>query len=161
LWNPVGFGVLSQQNLRFGGTYDATNSTVITVSTFGTQAGLTSGDAIPIGSNDIAGVYLVCQTPGSAVTVPNVEADTHKVNDWIVCLGEKSAWMLIENSTGGGGGGGVSVLNDLLDVSIDDGTPDTFSFIAPRVALADDQLLKYNATDGVWRNTSIIAGGTF
>ena len=163
LWNPVGFGVLSQQNLRFGGTYDATTSTVITVSTFGVQAGLSAGDAIPDGSNDIAGVYLVCQVEGNLVTVPNVESVDHKVGDWIVCLGEASGWIHIDNSGGGGGGGGggAQVLNDLLDVSIDDGVVDNLRTITPRVALADDQLLKYNSSDGVWRNTSIINCGTF
>ena len=163
LWAAVGFGVLSQQNLRFGGTYDATTSKLVTVSTFGVEAGLAAGDVIPDGSNDIAGVYLVCQVAGNLVTVPNVESVDHKVGDWIVCLGEASGWIHIDNSGGGGGGGGggAQVLNDLLDVSLDDGVVDNLKTIAPRVALADDQLLKYNASDGVWRNTSKINCGTF
>ena len=161
LWSPVGFGVLSQQNLRFGGTYDATNSTVVTVSTYGVQAGLAAGDAIPDGSNELAGIYLVCQVAGDSVAVPNVESVDHKNGDWIVCLGEASGWIHIDNSPGGGGGGGAQVLNDLLDVSIDDGVVDNLRTITPRVALADDQLLKYNSSDGVWRNTSIINCGTF
>jgi len=161
LWSPVGFGVLSQQNLRFGGTYDATNSTVVTVSTFGVQAGISAGDSIPEPNDDLAGLYLVCQEEGSAVSVPNVEAIDHKVGDWIVCLGSAQGWIHIDNSQGGGGGGGASVLNDLLDVSLDDGVVDNLKTIAPRVALADDQLLKYNSSDGVWRNTSIINCGDF
>ena len=47
------------------------------------------------------------------------------------------------------------------DVSLDDGVVDNLKTITPRVALAEDQLLKYNATDGVWRNTSKINCGTF
>ena len=54
---------------------------------------------------------------------------------------------------------GAQRLNDLLDVSIGDGTLDQRNVGQPRVALQDDQLLKYNTADGTWRNTSIINCG--
>ena len=157
----MGFGVLSQQNLRFGGTYDATISSVVTVSTYGVQSGISAGDEIPEPNDDLAGLYLICQEAGNAVSVPNVESVDHQIGDWIVCLGSSQGWIHIDNSESGGGGGGASVLNDLLDVSLDDGVVDNLKTITPRVALADDQLLKYNSSDGVWRNTSKINCGSF
>ena len=107
--------------------------------------------------------FTACQTAGDAVTVPNVESVEHTLADWIVCLGETAGWIHIDNAAGGGGGGGGGAqrLNDLLDVSIGDATPDSRRMGQPRVALEDDQLLKYNTSDGTWRNTSIINCGTF
>ena len=104
-----------------------------------------------------------CQTAGDAVTVPKVEGVEHTLADWIVCLGASAGWIHIDNAAGGGGGGGGGAqrLNDLLDVSIGDGTLDQRNVGQPRVALQDDQLLKYNPADGTWRNTSIINCGTF
>ena len=64
LWLPVGFGVLTQQNLRFAGTYDAENSKIQSVSTFGTAAGLSAGDAIPVATDLLAGVYLTLYDRG-------------------------------------------------------------------------------------------------
>ena len=40
IWLPVGFGVLAQQNLRVGFTYDAATATIITTTSYGTTAGL-------------------------------------------------------------------------------------------------------------------------
>ena len=163
IWLPVGFGVLTQQNLRFAGTYDASTSKIQTLSNYGIQAGLEAGSDIPVATNGLAGLYLICQTAGDAVTVPNVESVEHTLADWIVCLGETAGWIHIDNAAGGGGGGGGGAqrLNDLLDVSIGDGTLDQRNVGQPRVALQDDQLLKYNTADGTWRNTSIINCGTF
>ena len=164
IWLPVGFGVLTQQNLRFAGTYDASTSQIQTLSNYGVQAGLEAGSSIPVATDSLAGLYLICQTEGDAVTVPNVESVEHTLADWIVCLGASAGWIHIDNAAGGGGGGGgggAQRLNDLLDVSIGDGTLDSRSVAQPRVALQDDQLLKYNTADGTWRNTSIINCGTF
>ena len=47
IWLPVGFGVLTQQNLRFAGTYDASTSKILTVE-LRIQAGLEAGSDIPI-----------------------------------------------------------------------------------------------------------------
>ena len=163
LWLPVGFGVLTQQNLRFCGTYDASSSTVESVSSYGTLAGITAGDPIPLASDELAGVYLICTTEGSAVSVPNVQNIEHTLADWIVCLGSANGWVHIDNDSGsgGGGGGGAQVLNDLLDVSLNDGTIDMGLDPEPQAILADDQLLKYNFSDGMWRNTSRLDCGVF
>ena len=162
LWLPVGFGVLTQQNLRFGGTYDATTSTISTLSSYGTLAGLQAGDPVPLATDELAGLYLVCQVEGNAVLVPNVQGIQHTMGDWIVCLGTVNGWIHIDNDAGGGGGGGgAQVLNDLLDVSLNDGTLDMALTPVPQVALADGQLLKYNVADGMWRNTSTLNCGVF
>ena len=50
-------------------------------------------------------------------------------------------------------------LNDLLDVTIS-GSGGPFS-TAPRMALADKQLLKYDGGEGQWKNTDLIDGGSF
>ena len=163
LWLPVGFGVLTQQNLRFAGTYDASNSTIQTLSTYGVQAGLEVDAPVPLGSDALVGLYLICQTEGNGMLVPNVETIEHTLGDWIVCLGSSAGWIHIDNDAagGGGGGGGAQVLNDLLDVSLNDGTLDMSLMPIPQVALADGQLLKYSASDGVWRNTSRIDCGVY
>ena len=164
LWQPVGFGVLTQQNLRFGGTYNGSTSRLMSVSTFGVQAGLSRGAIIPDASEELAGIYLICQEPGNQVTVPNVEAVDHNITDWIVCLGETSAWTHVDNS-GIGHGQAIQVLNDLLDVSLNDGVVDArdalLKGVQPAITLQDGQLLKFSESDGMWRNTSILNCGEF
>ena len=96
--------------------------------------------------------------------VPNVQGIEHTMADWIVCLGTTQGWVHIDNdagSGGGGGGGGAQVLNDLLDVTLNDGTLDMSLQPEPFAALASGQILKYNATDGQWRNSSILDCGVF
>ena len=162
IWLPVGFGVLTQQNLRFAGTYDASNSTIASLTQYGTQGGLQVGDPVPVATDELAGVYLVCQVEGNAMTVPNVQGIEHTMADWIVCLGSTQGWVHIDNDagSGGGGGGGVEYLGQLLDVSLNDGTIDMSMQPQPQVTLAEGQLLKYGA-DGMWRNTSKIDCGVF
>ena len=162
IWLPVGFGVLAQQNLRVGFTYDATTANIITTTSYGTVAGLAPGQAIPNATDELIGVYGVCVTPGNAITVPNLNGTIHTAGDWILCLGETEGWVHIDVTSGGGGGGGAQVLNDLLDVTINDGTIDTVDLDPiPAVALEDGQLLKYRASDGMWRNSNIIDCGSF
>ena len=45
LWMNVGFGNLQAQNLRWGGTYNADNSSLVTLTSAGAAAGLKAGDA--------------------------------------------------------------------------------------------------------------------
>lgn len=164
IWLPVGFGVLAQQNLRLGFTYDATTARIITVTSYGTIAGLAAGELIPAGSDELLGVYGVCVVDGNAITVPQLNGVTHTPGDWILCLGATEGWVHIDvgGNGGGGGGSGVERLNDLLDVSLNDGTIDTIDLDPiPSVLLQDGHLLKYNAVSGMWRNTNIIDGGTF
>ena len=163
IWLPVGFGVLAQQNLRVGFTYDATTAKILTTTSYGTIAGLNTGDSIPNPTDELVGIYGICVTPGNAITVPNLTGTVHTPGDWILCLGETEGWVHIDvTNNGGGGGGGAQVLNDLLDVTINDGTIDTIDLDpVPAVALEDGQLLKYRSSDGMWRNSNIIDCGIF
>lgn len=165
IWLPVGFGVITEQNLRFAGTYNATDSTIQTLSSYGVTAGLEAGSNVPLASDALAGIYLVCQTPGNGMLVPDLQDIDHQVTDWVVCLGTANAWIHVDNASGGPDDAGARTLNELLDVSLDDGTLDTRMVPSakpePFVSLQEDQLLKYNSADGMWRNTSRIDCGTF
>ena len=109
-WIPVGFGRLSEENLRFCGTFDASTSTVVQVTTLGTSAGFTAGNLIPAATDALTGAYLVCAVAG---TYENVTYDT---GDWLLCLGQAEGYTRID--TLNGGGGGTVNLGDLLDVDI-------------------------------------------
>jgi len=110
-WIPVGFGRLSEENLRFCGTFDASTGNVIQVTPFGTAAGLTAGAAIPTATDVLTGVYLVCAVPG------NYAGNVYDNGDWTLCLGQAQGWVRIDTLTGGGGGATTN-LGDLLDVTI-------------------------------------------
>ena len=140
-WFKVGFGRLSDENLRFGGTFRADTGVIVTLTTFGTSAGLTAGVAIPTGTTALTGVYLVCTTAGTGTSVNGSSFDN---GDWILCLGADD-WDRVDTLSGGGSGG-ASDLDDLTDVVID--TPTAGQFI------------EY-ASDGKWKNVSEIAGGTY
>ena len=162
IWLPVGFGALAQQNLRVGFTYNADTATIVTTTSYGTIAGLTPGESIPNPTDELIGVYGVCVTDGNSITVPNLTGTVHTPGDWILCLGQTEGWVHIDVTQNGGGGGGAQVLDDLLDVTINDGSIDTVDLDPiPAVALEDGQLLKYRASDGMWRNSNIIDCGTF
>ena len=146
-WSPVGFGALQANNLRWGGVFDAAAGTVSIVTDFGTTAGLTAGGAIPAPSNDLSGLYLICQTEGNNVNQPAVSADTFTPGDWLLCINEVQGYVQIDSgATGGGGGGGSSYLSTLLDVSL--------------TSLKEGERLQADAS-GIWSNTSVMDGGTF
>ena len=148
LWSPVGFGVLQQSQLRWGGTYNASTGEIVSLTTFGSSSGLELG-LIPPSTEQSTGVYLLCVEPGSNVNQPDLTGKTHSAGDWIVAVGEE--WMFIDITSGGsGGGGGASTLGSLLDVEIDTmGNP-----------LVEGQRLQY-AASGMWENTGLIDGGQF
>jgi hypothetical protein len=115
-WMAVGQGALSGQNLRFCGTFDATNGHVKALTTFGTTDGFILGSAIPAASNTLTGAYLVCDTAGNATGVATgVSFDP---GDWIVCLGQARGWERIDTLNGSSGGGGSSTLDHLTDVAV-------------------------------------------
>ena len=150
-WSPVGFGALQANNLRWGGTFDATKGTIEIVTAFGQSSGLTAGQQIPQASDELGGMYFLCQVAGSNVTQDNVSGVDFTPGDWLLCISESQGYIhinAVENG-GGSGGGGAVVLNDLLDVSIGSSS-----------ALTDQNLLKYDSTTNVWRNTDIIDGGS-
>ena len=110
-WMPVGFGRLSEENLRFCGTADATTGTVLDTTQFGQAAGMVSANPIPAATDALAGAYLVVKTPGTYA------GDTYDAGDWILCLGKTNGWVRVDTLTGSGGGALIK-LEDLLDVNI-------------------------------------------
>ena len=155
MWMRIGFANFQGQQLRWGGTYDASTGNVGVVTAIGATAGLEAGSPVPAASDLLGGLYLLCTDAGSALTVPNLDGVDHTVGDWIACVGETQGWIHLDvtnDAGGGGGGGGASRLNDLLDVEVGSGSS---------VSLADQQLLKYDSGSGVWRNQAVVDGGTF
>jgi hypothetical protein len=159
IWLPVGFGALQANNLRWGGTYDADTDTLVSLTSIGVSEGLTAGQPFPAPTDQLSGIYFVCQVAGANCSQPNINGINHTAGDWALCLDQAQGWVHIDaNVAGGGGGGGAQYLNDLLDVEIG-GAASPFS-TAPAVALSRDQLLRYDGGAGLWRNTDIIDGGS-
>ena len=160
IWLPVGFGNLQQNNLRWGGTFDADTDTIVSLTSIGVSEGLTAGEPFPAPSDQLSGLYFICQVGGDSMSQPNLSGITHTPGDWALCLDAAQGWVPIDAAAGsGGGGGGAQYLNDLLDVTIN-GSGSPFS-TAPRMTLSNQQILKYDGGSGQWRNTDIINGGTF
>ncbi len=136
----VGFGRLSEENLRFCGTFNATNGLIVTLTSFGTSAGFSVGNAIPAGTASITGAYFVCITPGNGTAV--VPSTSFDAGDWCLCMGLND-WDRIDTLSGPGS---VSSLNDLSDVTIS--SPTT------------GQILVMQA-GGSFQNVSVISGGTY
>jgi len=139
-WFSVGFGRLAEENLRFCGTFNATNGLIVNLTTFGTSAGFTAGNAIPAGTASLTGTYFVCTTPGNGTSV--VSGTSFDVGDWAMCIGA-TGWQRVDTLSGPGS---VSALDDLSDVTIASPTA--------------GQFFEY-ASDGQWKNVSEIAGGTY
>ena len=160
IWLPVGFGALQANNLRWGGTFNATTDTVTTVTGIGTSDGLVAAASFPAPTDQLTGLYLLCETGGANCVQNNLVGVNFGPGDWAVCLGATQGWEFIDaSSAAGGGGGGAQRLNDLLDVTIG-GSSGPFG-VAPSIALAQEQILKYDSGDGQWKNTNIVNGGTF
>ena len=151
MWMAIGLQGLTGQQLRWGGTYDATSGNVVTTTAIGGQAGLTASTPVPTATDNLSGIYLLCITAGDAMTIPNLTGVTHTVGDWIYCISQTAGWAHADVTSGGGGGGGATRLNDLVDVEVGSGG-------SP--ALTTDQLLNYDGTSGLWRNNPDIDGGT-
>jgi hypothetical protein len=148
LWLSVGFGALQAQTLRWAGTVNADTSTIMTLTDIGVSEGLTAGGPIPTPSDELSGLYFVVQTGGSSITIPNVNGDTCTEGDWILYIDQAQGAIHLDISAGGGGGGGgASKLDDLTDVDLS--------------VVEADQLLQYDAISGMWKNVSLISGGTF
>ena len=160
IWLPVGFGALQANNLRWGGTYDADTDTLVMLTAIGVSEGLTAGQPFPAPTDQMSGIYFICQVAGNNCTQPNIDNQTHTAGDWALCIDQAQGWIHIDANAGGngGGGGGAQYLNDLLDVEIG-GASSPFS-TAPAVSLSADQLLRYDGGAGLWRNTDIIDGGS-
>ena len=139
-WFSVGFGRLAEENLRFCGTFNATNGLIVTLTTFGTSAGFSAGNAIPAGTAATTGAYFVCTVAGNGTAV--VPSTSFDAGDWCMCMGLND-WDRVDTLSGPGS---VSALDDLSDVTIN----------SPSAG----QFFEY-ASDGQWKNVSEIAGGTY
>ena len=139
-WFSVGFGRLAEENLRFCGTFNASNGLIVTLTSFGTSAGFSAGNAIPAGTASITGCYFVCVTAGNGTAV--VPSTSFDAGDWCLCMGLND-WDRVDTLSGPGS---VSALDDLSDVTIN----------SPSAG----QFFEY-ASDGQWKNVSEIAGGTY
>nr|BAR36020.1 phage-related tail fiber protein [uncultured Mediterranean phage uvMED] len=159
IWRPVGFGALQANNLRWGGTYNADTDQIVILTALGVSEGLEPGSPFPVPSNQLSGLYFICEEGGANMTQPNLSGQTHAAGDWALCVDEVQGWTRIEAA--GGGGGGAQYLSDLLDVDIDDtyraGSP--FE-TAPKIRLEDKHILVHDGGSGVWKNTNIIDGGS-
>ena len=136
----VGFGRLSEENLRFCGTFNATNGLIVTLTSFGVSAGFSVGNAIPAGTAAITGAYFVCITPGNGTAV--VPATSFDAGDWCLCMGLND-WDRIDTLSGPGS---VSSLNDLSDVTIS--SPTTGQILVLQ-------------SGGSFQNVSALSGGTY
>ena len=63
----VGFGRLSKDNLRFGGTVSADTGLVVNLTDNGRNAGLEIGKALPTATDPLGGLYLVVSTLAQAL----------------------------------------------------------------------------------------------
>ena len=146
-WSPVGFGALQANNLRWGGVFDAEAGTVTILTERGTSAGLKVGDAIPAPSDDLSGLYLICNKDGSNVPQPDVSTESFVAGDWLLCINATSGYTKIDSgASGGGGGGGSSYLSGLLDVNL--------------VGLKEGERLEVD-NSGIWNNSDTLDGGIF
>jgi len=100
-WLLVGYGSPTQLNLRFGGTYNASTNTVVSLNEYGTEAGLTIGQALGAPNSRNNGVYLTVTTAGTGVTpAPEV---TLVVGDWVLSEGTGSNWTKVAIVSGASG----------------------------------------------------------
>ena len=105
-WISIGFGRLTSDNLRFGGTFDASTQLITSLTPAGAAVGLIVGAPVPPSEEQSVGVYLLANVAGNAMQVDNLIGVSITVGDWILSLGEDQGWEHIDVNSGGGGGGG-------------------------------------------------------
>jgi hypothetical protein len=100
-WLLVGYGSPTQLNLRFGGTYNATANTVVSLNQYGVEAGLTVGQALSAPNTANNGVYLAVTTAGTGTTpAPTVSL---AVGDWVLSQGTGANWTKVAVVSGASG----------------------------------------------------------
>jgi hypothetical protein len=100
-WLLVGYGSPTQLNLRFGGTYNATTNTVVSLNEYGTEAGLVIGQPVGSPNSQNNGVYLVVTTGGTGTTP--APAVSLAIGDWILSQGTGSNWTKVAVVSGASG----------------------------------------------------------
>lgn len=100
-WLLVGYGSPTQLNLRFGGTYNATTNLVVSLNQYGTEAGLSVGQAVGSPNPQNNGVYLIVTTGGTGTTPAPAASLT--AGDWVLSQGTGSNWTkvgIVSGATG-------------------------------------------------------------
>lgn len=100
-WLLVGYGTPTQLNLRFGGTYNATTNLVVSLNQYGTEAGLTVGQALTAPNPQNNGVYLIATTAGTGTTP--APAVALAIGDWCLSQGTGANWTKIGVVSGAAG----------------------------------------------------------
>lgn len=100
-WLLVGYGTPTQLNLRFGGTYNATTNLVVSLNQYGTEAGLTVGQALTAPNPQNNGVYLITTTAGTGTTP--APAVALAIGDWCLSQGTGANWTKIGVVSGAAG----------------------------------------------------------
>lgn len=112
-WHIVAGGQLTQENLRFCGTYNAETNAIVSLTDEGTAEQLqngdiafTVGDSVPNCDDKISGCYFLVETAGSNLAVNDVAGNDFTVGDLLLAISQASGWVQVEGSFSGGGGGG-------------------------------------------------------
>ena len=100
-WLLVGYGTPTQLNLRFGGTYNATTNLIVSLNQYGTEAGLTVGQALTAPNPQNNGVYLIATTAGTGTTP--APAVALAIGDWCLSQGTGANWTKIGVVSGAAG----------------------------------------------------------
>lgn len=100
-WLLVGYGSPTQLNLRFGGTYNASTNTVVTLNEYGVEAGLVIGQALGAPNSQNNGVYLAVTTAGTGTTP--APAVSLAVGDWVLSQGTGANWTKVAVVSGASG----------------------------------------------------------
>jgi len=100
-WLLVGYGSPTQLNLRFGGTYNASTNTVVTLNEYGVEAGLVIGQALGAPNAQNNGVYLAVTTAGTGTTP--APAVSLAVGDWVLSQGTGANWTKVAVVSGASG----------------------------------------------------------
>ena len=111
-WHIVAGGQLTQENLRFMGTYNAQTNQIVSLTDEGAaeQKGdgtlaFTAGQPVPSCDDDLSGCYFLIETAGSALTVNDVAGTAFTVGDLLLGISAAVGWVQVAGSFGAGGGG--------------------------------------------------------
>jgi hypothetical protein len=129
-WQPV--TTLTKGSLKLGGVYNASNSTVSSVTSHGSSVGLTIGQNLPTPSSTTDATYLIVGTGGTPSGIPNGPTGELIPPDYILSVTSStgSSWVEIDLSTtvssptasnvsviSGWGGSSTNVQNALAELS--------------------------------------------
>jgi hypothetical protein len=96
-WLNLGYGSPTQINLRFGGTYNASGNTVLSINSYGIEAGLTIGQSLPSPNASNNGIYLIVTASGVGTTPAPVEPLA--IGNWVLSEGIGASWTKISLSS--------------------------------------------------------------